>query len=49
MRLEGLGKLKNPVTVIVHFFETILLNVRRSLSVNVDFRPLFLFAEVIFP
>jgi hypothetical protein len=31
------------------FFETILLNVRRSLSVNVNFRPLFLFADVLFP
>jgi hypothetical protein len=31
------------------FFETILLNVRRSLSVNANFRPLFLFADVVFP
>jgi hypothetical protein len=30
-------------------FETILVNARRSLSVSVDFRPLFLFADVVFP
>jgi hypothetical protein len=28
------------------FLETILLNARRSLSVTVDFRPLFPFADV---
>jgi hypothetical protein len=28
-------------------FRTILLNVRRSLCVNVDFRPLYLFADVV--
>jgi hypothetical protein len=33
--------------VVVSFFETIL-NVRRSLSVSVDFHPLFLFADVVF-
>jgi hypothetical protein len=30
-------------------FETILLNAQRSLSVNFDFRSLFLFADVVFP
>jgi hypothetical protein len=30
-------------------FETILLNARRTLSVSVDFRPLFLFADIAFP
>jgi hypothetical protein len=35
--------------VVVWFFETILPIVRRSLSINVDFRPLFLFADVVFP
>jgi hypothetical protein len=35
--------------VVLWFFETIFLNVRRSLSLDVDFRPLFLFAEVAFP
>jgi hypothetical protein len=38
-----------PVTcaaVVLWFFETILLSVPRSLSVNQDFRPLFLFADV---
>jgi hypothetical protein len=34
--------------VVVWIFETVLLNVRRSLSVNVDYRPLFLFADVVF-
>jgi hypothetical protein len=29
-------------------FETVLPNVRRSLSVSVDFRPLFFFADVVF-
>jgi hypothetical protein len=41
-----------PVTcavVVVWFFEIKFLNVRRSLSVNVDFFPLFLFADVVFP
>jgi hypothetical protein len=36
-------------TVVAWFFETILPNVWWSLSVNVDFRPLFLFADVVFP
>jgi hypothetical protein len=35
--------------VIMWFFETVLLNLRRSLSVNNDFRPLFLFAVADFP
>jgi hypothetical protein len=35
--------------VIMWFFETALLNVLRSLSVNFDFHSLFLFAAVIFP
>jgi hypothetical protein len=38
-----------PVTcaaVVLWFFKTILLSVRRSLSVSVDSRPLFLFADV---
>jgi hypothetical protein len=30
-------------------FKTIHLNVRRSHSVSVDFRPLFLFADVVYP
>jgi hypothetical protein len=30
-------------------FEAILLNVRHSLSVSVDFGPLYLFADVVFP
>jgi phosphatidylinositol kinase/protein kinase (PI-3 family) len=34
--------------VVLWFFETIL-NVRRSLSINVEFRPLFLFTDVVFP
>jgi hypothetical protein len=38
------------VEVVVWFFEKkILLNVRWFLSVNVDFRPLFLFTTVVFP
>jgi hypothetical protein len=37
------------VAVVLWFFETILLNVRRSLSVKVDFRQLYLFADVVFP
>jgi hypothetical protein len=36
------------VAVVVWFFETILLNVRLSLSINVDYPPLFLFAGVVF-
>jgi hypothetical protein len=35
--------------VVLWFFDAVLLNVRRSLSVNVDFRLLFLFADVAFP
>jgi hypothetical protein len=35
--------------VVVWLFETTLLNVLRSLSVIVDFRPLFLFTNVVFP
>jgi hypothetical protein len=35
--------------IFLRFFETIPLNVRRSLSVNVDFRPLFLLVDVVFP
>jgi hypothetical protein len=35
--------------VVVWFFVTVLHNVRRSLSVSVEFRPLFLFADVVFP
>jgi hypothetical protein len=35
--------------ISVIFRKKILLNIRRSLSVNVDFRPLFLFADVVFP
>jgi hypothetical protein len=31
------------------FFEIIVLNVRRSLSVDADFRPLFPFTDVVFP
>jgi hypothetical protein len=41
-----------PVTyaaVIMWFFETILRKAGRSLSVNVDFRSLLLFADVVFP
>jgi hypothetical protein len=41
-----------PVTcaaVVLIFFETLLLNVRRSLSVTVNFRPLFLFTDVVIP
>jgi hypothetical protein len=34
---------------VLWFFETILLNVYWFLSVNADFRPLFLFAYVVFP
>jgi hypothetical protein len=35
---------------VLRFFEKkIPLNVRRSFSFNVDFRPLFLFAHVVFP
>jgi hypothetical protein len=34
---------------VLWFLETILLNVRWSLYGNVDFRPLFLFADVVFP
>jgi hypothetical protein len=34
--------------VLLWFFET-LLNIRRSLSVNADFCPLFIFADVVFP
>jgi hypothetical protein len=33
---------------VLWFFKTILPNVRWSLSVNVDFRPLFLIADVVF-
>jgi hypothetical protein len=35
--------------VVLQFFETNLLNARRSLSVNVEFCPLFLLADVVFP
>jgi hypothetical protein len=41
-----------PVTcavVLLWFLEKLLPNVRRSLSASVDFRPLFLFADVVFP
>jgi hypothetical protein len=34
---------------VVRFFEIIFLNIRRSLSPNVDFGQLFLFADVVFP
>jgi hypothetical protein len=34
---------------VVWFFETILLNIWWALSVNIDFLPLFFFADVIFP
>jgi hypothetical protein len=34
---------------LLSFFETVLLHVRRSLAVNVDLRPLSLFADVVFP
>jgi hypothetical protein len=37
------------VVILQWFFETILLNVRRSVSVSVDFRFLLLFAGVVFP
>jgi hypothetical protein len=33
----------------MRFFKTVILNVRRSLSVNVDFHLLFLFADDVFP
>jgi hypothetical protein len=35
--------------VVLRFFETTLLNVRRTFSVSVEFRPLFLFADIVFP
>jgi hypothetical protein len=35
--------------VVLWFLETILLNVQRSLSVNVDSCPLFLFNDDVFP
>jgi hypothetical protein len=35
--------------VVVWFFEIILLNLWRSLFVNMYFRPLFLFADIAFP
>jgi hypothetical protein len=35
--------------VILWFFETILLSVRRSLSANFDLRLLFLFSDDVFP
>jgi hypothetical protein len=35
--------------LVVWLLETALLNVRWSLSVNVDFHPLFLFADIVFP
>jgi hypothetical protein len=41
-----------PVTcaaVFQRFFETIFINIWRPLSANVDFRPLFLFADIVFP
>jgi hypothetical protein len=41
-----------PVTcagVVLWFFAIILLNIQQSLSVNVDFHPLFLFADIVFP
>jgi hypothetical protein len=33
--------------IVLWFFQTVLLNVWRSLSVNVDFHPLFPFADVV--
>jgi hypothetical protein len=39
----------SSAAVYLGFFETILFTVWRSLSVNVDFRPQFLFADVVFP
>jgi hypothetical protein len=35
--------------VVLSFFETVLLNVQRPVSVSVDFRPLLVFADVVFP
>jgi hypothetical protein len=35
--------------VVLWYFKTILLNVQQPLSVNVDFHPLFLFADAVFP
>jgi hypothetical protein len=37
------------VAVVLWFFEMILLSVRRYLSGSADFRPLFLFADIVFP
>jgi hypothetical protein len=39
----------SPAAVVLRLYKTILLKVRWFLHVNVDFRPLFLFADVIFP
>jgi hypothetical protein len=40
--------LLSPHAIVLWIFETILLNLRRSLSASVYFHPLFLFADVVF-
>jgi hypothetical protein len=50
LRKQGLQDgIFNSAAVVIWFFETALLNVRRSHSVNVDFHAPFLFTDTVFP